>query len=186
MFDFLLLIEDPLKREKLSDLVYKYNDDLVKYARSWLWRRKHRNYETEGEDVVQNAYSKLIKYIDKINFDEDEENLRRYMYVIVRNEAVNFIKDVQIVESFDETMYVENNINEIMSMLEEKNVLDEVALALTELNDTYSIPIALYYSYGHSVKDISQIIGVPEGTVYTRMERGIKKLREMLGLGGNT
>lgn len=180
MFSFLMLIDDPVKRDRLAELVYKHNNALVKYARSWLWRRGRSNYVDEGEDVVQNAYLKMVKYIDTVDFSQDDEKLRRYMYIIVKNEAVNYIMESPEHDSFDETEYLDSEEKLIFDDIEQKDTLKKVINAINDLNDRYAYPIAMYYSYGSSVREIAKDMGIPEATVYTRLERGMKKVREKL------
>ncbi|KIL53206.1 sigma-70 family RNA polymerase sigma factor [Jeotgalibacillus campisalis] len=64
---------------------------------------------------------------------------------------------------------------------------DEQWLIITEalktLKDTYRIPVILKHYYGYSYEEISLICRVPIGTVKSRLNSGLKKLREELGDG---
>jgi RNA polymerase sigma-70 factor (ECF subfamily) len=56
----------------------------------------------------------------------------------------------------------------------------EVLLALAKLDEIYQAPVALFYLDDCSYKDIARILGVPLGTVKSRIARGLVQLREIL------
>ena len=58
--------------------------------------------------------------------------------------------------------------------------------AVKRLEDKYSNALYLYYVTERPIREIAALLGVPEKTVYTRIERGKKKLLEMLGKEGIT
>ncbi len=63
-------------------------------------------------------------------------------------------------------------------------VCDEIRNSLLLLPDGYRITIILYDMLGLQYKEISEILGLPIGTVKSRLNRGRKTLRENL-LDGN-
>lgn len=50
--------------------------------------------------------------------------------------------------------------------------------ALFRLNEKYRLPIVLHYVEGFSIKEISQILRLPQGTVKSRMMRGRQELKK--------
>jgi RNA polymerase sigma-70 factor (ECF subfamily) len=65
------------------------------------------------------------------------------------------------------------------------NQLDsaQVLQALTQVDEIYQSPVALFYLEDCSYKEISEILGVPMGTVKSRMARGIAQLQGLLTRG---
>ena len=51
---------------------------------------------------------------------------------------------------------------------------------VASLPEKYKIPIYLYYSADMPIHDISRILGLPEGTVKSRMRKAKKQLKEKL------
>ena len=56
----------------------------------------------------------------------------------------------------------------------------EVLRALAKLDELYQPSVALFYLEDYSYKDIAAILGIPLGTVKSRIARGIAHLREIL------
>ena len=56
----------------------------------------------------------------------------------------------------------------------------EVLLALAKVDERFQAPLALFYLEDYSYKEIAGILGVPLGTVKSRLTRGITQLRHLL------
>lgn len=75
---------------------------------------------------------------------------------------------------------------ENIAVVDEKDSTRELFFEdiLVNLKDSYSIPLRLHYYNGFSIKEISQILDLPVGTVKSRLSRGRKKIREQEKLIG--
>lgn len=62
------------------------------------------------------------------------------------------------------------------------NELDASAVlqSLSQLEETFQAPLALFYLEEHSYKEIADILGIPLGTVKSRISRGIAQLQQIL------
>ena len=49
------------------------------------------------------------------------------------------------------------------------------------MDEIYRIPIIMFYIEGFSIREISEILHIPEGTVKSRLFTGRAKLRSVLG-----
>lgn len=66
----------------------------------------------------------------------------------------------------------------------ETELSGELQQALAELDETYRIPVILYDVLGRTYTEIAEVLGVPEGTVKSRIFRGRTELARRLGTVG--
>ena len=110
VLNFLLMIADESNREKIEYIYYKYHDDMIRFARYKLKDYNIDSYELDSEDVVQNAFLKIVKYIDAIDISKPENQLKSYIFSIVANETKNFIEDATHYDDID--IYAETMIDD--------------------------------------------------------------------------
>jgi RNA polymerase sigma-70 factor (ECF subfamily) len=64
----------------------------------------------------------------------------------------------------------------VFSRLDVAKVLE----ALSQVDDIFRAPVALFYLEDYSYKEIAEILAVPLGTVKSRLARGIAQLQQLL------
>ncbi len=57
--------------------------------------------------------------------------------------------------------------------------------AIDKLEDAFRLPILLYYFQGLSIGEIGEVLGIPQGTVKTRLHGGREKLRAAMEDAGH-
>ena len=57
---------------------------------------------------------------------------------------------------------------------------EQVLEALAQLDEIFQAPVALFYLQDYSYKEIAEILGVPIGTVKSRLVRGLERLHQLL------
>src|SRR5882724_1628573 len=77
---------------------------------------------------------------------------------------------------------VSNQLPAFSPRLAEQVDSSQVVSALGRVDEVYQAAVALFYLDDCSYKDIASILGVPIGTVKSRIARGIMQLRGILGL----
>ena len=179
MPDFSVLVSDRDKIKQIEALYKTYYGDMIKLARSRLRREGFPNYHYDAQDAVHNVFLKLAKGIDRIDFNRSKSDIRLYLLKATVN-AVNdlmsqrlFVKDIEECDGISD----EDEFFEKLNMTER---LDRVMKAIRELDEIYSITMLDFYKYQRSVKEIAASMGVPEKTVYTRLNRGRKLLIDLL------
>lgn len=164
---------------KIEYIYNKYHSDMICLAKFRLKNANIASYATEAEDVVQNAFVKISKNIKLIDLDVPEKALKAYIMSIVANESSNFLADYKYVESFDES-HDELSESDFFERLCIRERYDEVTRMIEAMDEKYSIALLYRYHKGMTVKQIASLMGIPEKTVYTRLERGKKLLLKSL------
>ena len=179
MLQFLLTISDEAYHSDVERIFIKYHSSMMKYALSKMHSADLPCVMESAEDAVQNAFMKIARNIDKIDFSRDENDVKNYCFTILHNEICKIFKENK--ENFEkiEEFYEENEYN-IIEKLEIREKYEEVVRAISELDERYSTTLYLAYCREMSVSEIAEMMGISPGTVYTRLSRGKKLLIDSL------
>ncbi len=155
---------------------------MIRIAKSRLKQSGIPSYEVDAEDAVQNAFVKITKYISAINFDAPEKTIKSYVLSIVSNEVINIVSDYKYYDDIDEyTDILEDE--DFIERINIKESYNEVVRIIKQMDEKYSTSLMYYFCYGMSVKEIAQMLGLSEKTIYTRLERGklilLKTIKEV-------
>jgi len=180
MFAFLLMIEDEKKRDKLEVLYITYRKELY-YVAYRILQDHH-----DAEDVIQNAFLKISKYLEKIGEIRCKKT-RGYLVIIVRNlsyDRYNEKKKAVPVDFLDETA---DEVESDVSL--EDHVLNlergkELAYALARIKSGYADVLTLKYYYEYSISEIADLINLSNDIVSVRLTRAKAALRKILSEEG--
>jgi RNA polymerase sigma-70 factor (ECF subfamily) len=74
---------------------------------------------------------------------------------------------------------VSTELPSVAPEINDENECGHVLDALAKVDELYQGAVALFYLENNSYKDIAQILGVPVGTVKSRIARGVAQLRKI-------
>ncbi len=142
----------------------------------------------DAEDLVQETY--LRAYRGFAGFEEGT-NLKAWMYRILTNTFINAYRKKQrepvTVQDEDiEDWYLYDRLGESgVEASAETEVLEripdeDVQAALEALPEGFRMAVLLADVEGFSYKEIAEILGVPIGTVMSRLHRGRRSLEKAL------
>jgi RNA polymerase sigma-70 factor (ECF subfamily) len=165
------------KQDRLPDFeqtVLSHLDAAYNLAR-WLVRSP-----ADAEDVVQEAYLRAIRFYDGFRGGDS----RAWVLKIVRNACYAWIKKNrpnERLEEFDETVHSRESPREgIEAKLVAQEASERVRTALETLPTVFREVLVLREIEGLSYKQISDVAGVPIGTVMSSLSRARVRLREEL------
>ncbi len=136
------------------------------------------NDREESEDVLQNVFVKI--WNNFASYDELKGRLYTWMLNIARNMAIDSTrsKHEKIKNKIQETsdsVYHKNNL------FAEDSSHENIGLQniINNLKDDQKDIIDLAYFQGYTQEEISQKLGMPLGTVKTKVRQAIITLREL-------
>jgi RNA polymerase sigma-70 factor (ECF subfamily) len=182
MLAFLLIIEDKEKRDKLEELYVTYRKELYYVAYQIL-----HDYH-DAEDVIQNAFIKISKYLDKIGEIRCKKT-RGYLVIIVRNLSFDRYNEkkksvpVDFLEETEEEMESDVSLEDHVLKLERGK---ELAEALSRIHSGYADILTLRYYYEYNIYEIADLINLTNDVVSVRLSRAKKALKKILSEGGIT
>jgi RNA polymerase sigma-70 factor (ECF subfamily) len=126
------------------------------------------------QEVFVNVWRKISTY------DETKGRLFTWMLNIARNAAIDKVRSKGYRDN-QRTQPIAEGENAGMS-ISSNPVVNDVGLkkVLTTLNDEYRKLIDLSYFQGFTHEEIAKMLGIPLGTVKTRIRTAISQLRTMI------
>ena len=148
-----------------SILIKSYEKDLYKVAIAMT------KNEDDALDCIQEAI--LQAYISIKDLRQDEY-FKTWLIKILINKCNALLKKNKKILNLDVSI-TENDKVEQSEKLELKD-------SINNLDSDLKIIVILYYYEDMSIKDISESLNIPQGTIKSRLSRARSKLKEMLSI----
>ncbi len=159
-----------LKKKAFEKLVEEHLDSLVQFA-----YMRCKNQEL-AEDLVQDA---LIKAYDSFISKDKIENPKSWLYKILINTHIDFTRKKQFVFEEVETFDFPDNKTPDKE-IESKVFFKDLDASLNKLDEDQRTIIYFSDINEYSYKEISELLGIPLGTVMSRLHRARQSLRKHL------
>tara|TARA_B100000212_G_scaffold252902_1_gene193688 strand:+ start:91 stop:675 length:585 start_codon:yes stop_codon:yes gene_type:complete len=161
------------------ELVNRFKDKLTNFVYYFL------KDEELSEDIVQDTF---IKLYEKKNYYRPVAKFSTWIYTIARNLANTELRKKNRAKIMYLSQIKYDNKNHelrskdqsLISMIENEYLLDELNSAIDRLPDNYKTAIILRDIQGLNYEEISKIVGVPLGTIKSRINRARLQLQEDL------
>lgn len=159
--DTKLLVKKAQRHDKnaFTELMQLYMKDMYRTAIAILMN------EEDAADALQDT---ILACWEKLYTLKKAEYFKTWMTRILINHCYDIIRN--------------NPICENIELYEEPSKCDEYNLELKEayasIEERYRLPMELYYSQGFRIREIAEILSLPQNTIKTRLSRGRKQLEE--------
>jgi RNA polymerase sigma-70 factor (ECF subfamily) len=168
-------MNDEQTRARFETLLLPLMNDAYNLAR-WLMKNQQ-----DAEDMVQESYLRAFRFFASYR---DGANCRSWFLRIVRNTSYTAlgtreIKDRQVVLD-SEAEEIEDSSPLPSVILSKKATVEAVREAIAALPVDFREVVVLRELEGLSYKEISEVSGVPIGTVMSRLARARHQLSLML------
>ena len=129
-----------------------------------------------AQDVLQEVFVKVWSNIER--YEPSKGRLYTWMINIARNAAIDKLRSKGEIMKGKIQTGDDIVINNQKGTTEQKTDTIGVRAAVAELEPEYRSIVELAYFNGYTLDDISKTLGVPLGTVKTRMRHAMKVLRK--------
>lgn len=125
--------------------------------------------ETDTEDAVSEA---IVRAYEKLDTLRDTKKCKSWLFAIVANVSKTMVMQRKYMSNIDEEDIPDETNNH-----EQKS---EMWYSVLSLEAEFREVVILHYYAGFRVREISQILQIPSGTVKSRLKRAREKLKVML------
>lgn len=182
--ELLLAYRDRAERDAFVELVHRYEKELYSYLRRYL------DSATLAEDTFQTTF--LLVHLKCDQFD-DGRKVRPWLYAIATNQAIDAQRRnkrhrmVSLDRGNGRRSHEEgNSLSEILESgehrpddaVESSERRDQVRSAVKALPETLRRVVLLIYYQGMKYREAAEVLGLPVGTVKSRLHAAILKLNE--------
>jgi len=183
------LVRVDREKESAEQRRKRFEADALQYMNQlYSAALRYTKNPADAQDLVQDTYAKA--YVSFHQF-EPGTNLKAWLYRILTTTFINTyrkdqrrpqlsdkeLEDWQIADASSHTSDQGKSAEDVAL----ENLPDsDIKRALAEIPEEFRMAVYLADVEGFSYKEIAEIVGVPTGTVMSRLHRGRKQLREKL------
>jgi len=155
---------DQTRRELFQSAVEQFADSIYRVA-----YRMSGSHEL-AQELVQETFLAAWKNLHQI---QQPDRIRYWLMGILRNQ---FTKQLS-----QETRHRHELLSvEPVTVAEDRVLKDSIQTAIISLDDDQRLPILLTIMEGWSTEEVAELLGVPRGTILSRLHRGRQKLKTIL------
>ena len=158
--------------EELMAEARKYEQKLLNF----FWRQGVSHFE--GEDLVQETYLRLWNYRREY---EPSAKLSTFLFLMARQVRIDALRRQTRREHREERWGKEQPATQ----MPETYAREDVRWAVSQLSDPLREVVELGVFQELPYAEVSAILGIPVGTVKSRMSNAIKKLKEVFDDAGS-
>ncbi len=160
-------IEFNSKFNQLSSLLHSFAYNLTK------------NVE-DAKDLFQETAFRALTNRDKFR---PGTNFKAWLFTIMKNIFINNyrkkVKANTIMDSTDNMFYINSGSVIISNGADSNIMMDELSSMVNELDESIRVPFLMHYE-GYKYQEIADYLGLPLGTVKSRIFFARKELKEMI------
>lgn len=183
------LVRVDREKESAAERKKRFERDALQYMNQlYAAAMRYTKNSEDAQDLVQDTYAKAYTSFHQF---EPGTNLKAWLYRVLTTTFINTyrkdqrrpqtsdseLEDWQIAEASSHTSDQGKSTEDVVL----ENLPDsDIKNALAEIPEEFRMAVFLADVEGFSYKEIAEIVGVPAGTVMSRLHRGRKQLREKL------
>jgi RNA polymerase sigma-70 factor (ECF subfamily) len=163
-------------KRAFDELYNRYSGPLMGYFFRMLWKDREK-----AEDFVHDLFAKIVR---KPDLFDTSRKFKTWVYSVANNMCKNEYKRQEVRKNtssgLDHTYNVGDGSTNVMNEVHESQFKLEFVKKLDELDAKHSEVFKLRHLEGLSIKEISEVLEISDGTVKSRLFYATKYLAQSL------
>lgn len=157
--------------EAMTELWHRHGDSLLRFALKLTRGDQHR-----AEDIVQETLVRAWRHPEVVRGGKGA--IRAWLFTVTRHVAIDMWRArSRADETIDDW---QTDRPDPAEPIEQVVTAMEVQAALSQLTPQQRDVVVAMYFHGRSTAEIAESLGIPVGTVKSRVHYGLRRLRELL------
>ena len=166
------------RHQAFEQLYNRYSKPLLRF----FYRQLYQD-EEKAQDFLQDLF---LKIVEKSNLYHPDKKFKVWIYAVASNMCKNEYRKNEVrgrkVTDFDFTEIIDPGFSTLYNRFDQRLFNQMLAKELEKMDDLHSLTFAMRYQDNLSVKEISEVMECPVGTVKSRLFYSLKKLSSGLDI----
>lgn len=159
--------------QAFDELIQRWNDPI------WRYLRRVAGRDDDAREMAQDVWLRVVRGISRLR---DGAKLRPWLFGVARRVAMDRLRAQYATPQTADVAAVDPPADEIAGTLHEDLAAMEDALQRLPLVEREVL--TLFYLQELSLNDVAEVLGVPVGTVKSRLFRARRMLRDEMATKG--
>jgi RNA polymerase sigma-70 factor (ECF subfamily) len=137
----------------------------------------------QSEEVAQEVLVEVWRTATR--FDPDRGSAMTWIHTMAHRRAIDRVRAAQASSDRDQRVARRDHVpayDEVAERVETRLEQEQVRRCVDQLTSLQRESVSLAYYGGYTYREVAELLGVPLGTVKTRMRDGLIRLRDCLGV----
>lgn len=161
------------KTDDFAILMNKYHNEIFSFVFNIVGQYQ------DTEDLLQEVFYKV--YLSLKKYNPNKASFRTWLYKVTSNHVFNFMKSSQkTMSSFQEVdVSLLKSSEDIELEVIKTEQIDQILMIMKKvLSPKHQRILMLYYFSKLSVKEISEVLKIPDKTIYKALRSSIEKIKK--------
>ena len=157
-------------QEAFTEIVRRYQNFLLNY---FVYMGANKNI---GEDLTQNTFIRLYKYRKRYR---PTAGFKTFLLTLARNTRIDWLRKKRRTREKEVELFEASGVRTNSRSRQTEDSID-IREALAQISEKLRDVVVLNVYEGLNYREVAETLGIPEGTVKSRMHMAVMKLREIM------
>jgi RNA polymerase sigma-70 factor (ECF subfamily) len=161
------------QKDQYAILMDRYFNELFSFVYNLIGQYQ------ETEDLTQEIFFKTYQSLPKYN--KEKASFRTWLYRVASNHTINYLKSSKyrkITSNELDLSYLKSETDIEKEIIKQEQMNQIITAMKNVLSEKHQKILALHYFSNFTVKEISEVMNIPDKTIYKALKTSIEKIQK--------